>query len=179
RLVMHIRHGVHQDLYRRITASFGPAEKNRLDGLLQTREERTDFTRIKETPRQATLTHLRQWTARLTWLESILPTRPFLTALANTKVQQFAAEAAALDVGDLRDIATPSRRYSLLICFLYQAQVQTRDELVEMLLKRMRRTTTAAQTRLTELQDQHRELEEQMLAVFAEVINETLHTPED
>ena len=179
RLVMHIRHGVHQDLYRRITASFGPAERDRLDGLLQLRDGRTDFTRIKETPRQATLTHLRQWTARLTWLESLLPTRPFLTEIANTKVQQFAAEAATLDVGDLRDIAAPSRRYSLLICFLYQAQVQTRDELVEMLLKRMRRTTTAAQTRLKELQDQHRELEEQMLAVFAEVINETLHTPED
>jgi TnpA family transposase len=133
----------------------------------------------KETPRQATLTHLRQWTRRLTWLESILLTRPFLTEIANTKVQQFAAEAAALDVGDMRDISTPSRRYSLLLCFLYQAQVQTRDELVEMLLKRMRRTATAAQTQLKELQDQHRELEEQMLAVFAEVINETIHTPED
>jgi hypothetical protein len=108
-----------------------------------------------------------------------VPTRPFLTAIANTKVQQFAAEAAALDVGDMRDLSTQSRRYSLLICFLYQAQVQTRDELAEMLLKRMRRTTTAAQTRLKELQDQHRELEEQMLTVFAEVINETLHTLED
>lgn len=179
RLVRHIRHGVHQDLYTRITASLGPAERDRLDGLWQICEGRTDFTRIKETPRQATLTHLRQWTARLTWLESILPTRPFLTEIANTKVQQFAAEAAALDVGDLRDISTPSRRYRLLICFLSQAQVQTRDELVEMLLKRMRRTTTAAQTHLKELQDHHRELEEQMLAVFAEVINETLHTPED
>ena len=151
----------------------------RLDSLLHVRDGRTDFNRIKDTPRQATLTHLRQWTARLTWLESILPTRPFLKEIANTKVQQFAAEAAALDVGDMRDISTQARRYSLLICFLYQAQVQTRDELVEMLLKRMRRTTTAAQRHLKELQDQHRELEEQMLAVFAEVVNETIHTPED
>src|SRR5262249_60275337 len=45
RLVMHIRHGVHQDLYTRITASFGPAERDRLDGLLQLRDGRTDFTR--------------------------------------------------------------------------------------------------------------------------------------
>lgn len=179
RLVLQIRHGVHQELYRRITASLGPAEIGRLDALLHARDGRTDFNRIKETPRQATLTHLRQWTVRLTWLESILPTQPSLTEIANTKVQQFAAEAAALDVGDLRDISTPARRYSLLICFLYQAQVQTRDELVEMLLKRMRHTTTAAQKHLKELQDHHRELEEQMLAVFAEVVNETLHTPED
>jgi hypothetical protein len=68
RLVLHIRHRVHQDLYTRITASLGPADRARLDGLLQIREGRTDFNRIKDTPRQATLTHLRQWTARLTWL---------------------------------------------------------------------------------------------------------------
>jgi TnpA family transposase len=177
RLVMHIRYGVHQDLYTRITASLGAAERERLEALLHVRDRRTDFTRIKETPRQATLKHLRQWTARLTWLESILPTRPFLTEIAHTKIQQFAAEAAALDVGDMRDISDQSRRHSLLMCFLYQAQVHTRDELVGMLLKRVRRTTTAAKKRLKELQDHHRELEEQMLAVLADVIEETIHTP--
>ena len=179
RLVMHVRHRVHQDLYTRITASLGAAERERLDALLHVRDGRTDFTRIKETPRQATLKHLRQWTARLTWLESILPTRPFLTEIAHTKIQQFAAEATALDVGDIRDIHNLSRRYSLLICMLYHAQVQTRDALVEMLLKRMRRTTTSAKKHLKELQDQHRELEEQMLAAFADVLEETIHTPDD
>ncbi len=48
-----------------------------------------------------------------------------------------------------------------------------------MLLKRMRRTTTSAKKHLKELQDHHRELEEQMLAVFADVLDQTLHTPDD
>lgn len=82
RLVMHIRHGVHQDLYARITASLGASEMECLDALLQVRDGRTDFNRIKDTPRQATLKHLRQWTERLKWLESILPTQPFLTEVA-------------------------------------------------------------------------------------------------
>jgi TnpA family transposase len=179
RLVMHVRHGIHQDLYTRITTRLGAPERERLDVLLQVRDGRTDFNRIKATPRQATLKHLRQWTERLKWLESILPTRSFLTEIAHTKVQQFAAEAAALDVGDIRDIHHSDRRDSLLICFLYQAQVQTRDELVDMLLKRMQRITTSAKKQLKELQDQHRELEEQMLAVFADVIDETIQTPDD
>ena len=68
RLVMHIRHGVHQDLYTRMTASLEAAERERLDALLHVRDRRTDFNRIKDTPRQATLKHLRQWTERLTWL---------------------------------------------------------------------------------------------------------------
>jgi len=146
---------------------------------LHVRDRRTDFNRIKDTPRPATLQHLRQWTERLKWLESILPTRPFLQGVAYTKIQQFAAEAAALDVGDMHDIDNLPRRYSLLICLLYQGQVQTRDELVEMLLKRMRLTTNAAKKQLQELQDQHRELEENMLAVFAEVLDQTIQLPED
>src|SRR5262249_6848010 len=116
RLVMHIRHEAHQDLYTRITASLGAAERERLDALLHVRDRRPDFTRIKETPRQATLKPLRQWTARLRWLESIVPTRPCLTEIAHTKIQQFAAEAAALDIGGMRDIADQSRRHSLLLC---------------------------------------------------------------
>jgi TnpA family transposase len=179
RLVTHVRHGVHQDLYARITALLDASTMARLDALLHVRDGRTEVNRIKETPRQATLQHLQQWTQRLTWLESILATRPFLTEIAHTKIQPFAAEASALEVGDMRDIHTPSRRYSLLICFLYHAQVQTRDQLVEMLLKRMRRTTTSAKQHLKELQDQYRELEEQMLAVFADVLDQTLHTPDD
>jgi hypothetical protein len=43
----------------------------------------------------------------------------------------------------------------------------------------MRRTQTLAKEKLKELQDQHRELEEHMLAVFAEVIDETILNPED
>ena len=47
-----------------------------------------------------------------------------------------------------------------------------------MLLKRMRHTT-AAKERLKELHEQHRELEEQMLAVFSEVLEHTLDIPDD
>ncbi len=179
RLVMHVRHGVHQALYTCITASLGVAETECLDQLLQVRGGRTDFNRIKDTPRPATLKYLRQWTERLKWLESILTTRPFLKGIAHTKIQQFAAEASALGVRDMHDIHHLPRRYSLLICFLYQAQVQTRDQLVEMLLKRMRRTTNAARERLKDLQQQHRDLEEQILAVFSEVLDQTIQTPED
>src|SRR5262249_7390071 len=63
---------------------------------------RSEFTRIKDTPRRATLKHLRQWTERLTWLESIITPQPFLRGIAHTKIAQFAAEAAALDLGDIR-----------------------------------------------------------------------------
>lgn len=178
RLVGHLRHRVHQTLYTQLTGALSPAQQARLDALLQVGDEPSAFARMKASPRQATLTHLREWLDRLTWLEAVLAPQPLLAGIAHTKIRQFAAEADALAVGDMRDIQPP-RRWSLLLCFLAQTQTQTRDQLVEMFLKRMQRMTTAAHEHLRELQDQHRELEEQMLAVFAEVLDEVVQTPED
>lgn len=178
RLVGHIRYRVPQTLYAHITGPLNAIQQARLDALLHVNDGPSEFTRMKASPRQATLMHLREWLDRLTWLEAILAPQPLLTGIAHTKLRQFAAEANALEVGDMRDIQ-PLRRWSLLLCFLAQTQVQTRDQLVEMFLKRMQRITVAAHEHLHELQDQHRELEEQMLAVFAAVLDEALLTPED
>jgi len=179
RLVGRVRHHVHQQLYDQITQGLSLADIGRLEALLDVRHGRTDFNRIKATPRGASLQHMRQWSQRLGWLEAILTTAPLLAGIASTKVQQFAAEARALDVLDMRRIQRVPRRRALLVCLLHQAQVQTRDQLTEMLLKRMRRTRTLAREKLKELQDQHQELEEHMLAVFAEVIDETILHPDD
>jgi TnpA family transposase len=179
RLVLHVREGVHEKLYDSMTASLDASHQERLDALLQVGDQRTDFTRTKTSPGPVTLKNLRRWTERLQCLESIFSPRPFLKEVAYTKIQQFAAEAEALDVGDMRDIHNAPRRYSLLLCFLYQGQVRTRDQLVQMFLRRMQLTTSTAKKRLKTLQDQYRELEEQMLAIFADVIDETIQTPED
>lgn len=100
RLILHVREGVHEALYHRMTASLEHSHQERLDALLQVHDKRTDFTRIKISPGLATLKNLRRWTERLQWLESIFSPHPFLKEVAYTKIQQFAAEADALDVGD-------------------------------------------------------------------------------
>jgi hypothetical protein len=117
RLIGHIRHRVHQTLYTPITDALSFPQQARLDALLQVQDGLSEFTRMKAPPRQATLAHLRQWLARLTWLEASLTPHGFLAGVAHTKIHQFAAEAVALEVGDMRDIQSP-RRWSLLLCFL-------------------------------------------------------------
>jgi hypothetical protein len=142
RLVGRIRHQVHGHLSKQITQGLSPADSGRIEGLLSVDEARSEFSRMKDTPRGASLQHMREWSQRLDWLESVVDTAPLVASVANTKVQQFAAEAKAYDVKDMRRIQSVPRRRALLVCLLYQAQVQTRDELVEMLLRRMRRTQT-------------------------------------
>ena len=53
RLVSHVRYAVHQRLYTQLTAPLSEAQKTRLDALISVHAGRSEFTRIKDTPRQA------------------------------------------------------------------------------------------------------------------------------
>ncbi len=62
--------------------------------------------------------------------------------------------------------------------------MRCRDELVEMMLRRTRRTEAAAKERLDDLHEQHREIEETLIGVFGQVLEtaqneEAAATPED
>ncbi|WP_209262657.1 hypothetical protein, partial [Thiorhodococcus minor] len=72
--------------------------------------------------------------------------RPLLARMTPTKIRQFAAAAAALETGDLRDVCRPGRRHTLLLCLL-----ATRNKAVE---------------RLQDVQAHQRETEERLLGVF-------------
>jgi len=172
RLIGHERHSVHKKLYIKVTATLTQHDRQKLDDLLQLQNDEriTKFARMKKTPGPATLNHFRQWEKRLTQLDAILDPKPFLESIAFTKIRQFAAEALAYEISDMRGIHNEPKRYTLLLSFLYQTQVNTRDELVEMFLKRMKRVQNTARENLKALQDQHREMEEELIAVLGQVL---------
>ena len=76
----------------------------------------------------------------------------------------------ALEISDLLDIAQPGRRHALLLALLRQARVRCHDELIEMMLRRIRRTQAAAKERLGVLHEQHRAIEEALIGVFGQVL---------
>jgi TnpA family transposase len=55
---------------------------------------------------------------------------------------------------------------------LLQVQSTTRDELVEMFLRRMRQTRHAAQEQLRLLQERHREMEEALIGILGQVLHQ-------
>jgi TnpA family transposase len=181
RRVNHIRHQVHQALYTQVAAQLNDEQRQVLDDLLEVQpgHRTTRFTRLKEAPGPATLKHLRHWEERLAWLDTLPDARFLLQEVANTKIKEFATQAHALEVGDMRDVYDAPRRYTLLLCLLYQAQVYTRDQLVTMLLKRMRLIHHRAKERLRDLQDQHREMTEQMVSALAEIAHHATETEAD
>ncbi len=173
RLVGHERQEVHDALYLKITHALNPGQCPALDALLEVSEgeKLTGFARLKETPGPATLSHFREWAERLAKLNAVLDPRPFLDGVAYTKIRQFAAEASAYEISDMRGIRNGAKRYTLLLSLLHQTQSNTRDELIDMFLRRMRRTQSAAQEHLHTLQDKHREMEESLIGVLGKVLH--------
>jgi TnpA family transposase len=167
-----IRAETHQRLYDRVAARLAPEQEAALDALLARPpgSATTGFNRLKQAPGPATPKTVGLWTERLEWLDGLLDPGPMLEDITHTKLRQFAAEAAALEVGDLLDVAQPGRRHTLLLALLRQARMRCRDELIEMLLRRVRRTQAAAKERLDALREEHRGIEENLIGVFGQVL---------
>jgi TnpA family transposase len=172
RLVKGLRAEVHERMYLRVSQRVTAQQMAVLDTLLvkPANSTTTPFNRLKQTPGPVTPATIRLWVERLDWLMDMIDSDPLLEGIAYTKLRQFAAEAAALDVGDLRDISQAGKRQTLLLALVRQARMRCRDELVKMLLRRMRRTQSAAKEQLAALQDRNREIEESLIGILGQVL---------
>ena len=170
RLVSRLRAEVHGRMYNRVAACVAAQQAAALDALLvkPPGSAVTGFNRLKQAPGPATPKTVRLWTDRLEWLDGLIDPDPLLDGVAYTKLRQFAA--AASEVSDLLDIAQPGKRHTLLLALLRQARMRCRDELVEMMLRRIRRTQALAKEQLEELHEQHRATEENLIGIFGEVL---------
>ncbi len=138
----------------------------------------TEFNRLREAPKSATLTHLVDWTERLTWLLSLGNMERLITDLPPAKMTHFAAEARSLHADDLRDFTFP-KRLTLLVCLIHQETISTRDEIVEMFLKRMSKLRGRAKEELERLQESERKTTEHLVEVLADVLQTTTETQDD
>ena len=172
RLVNRLRAEVHGRIFDRVAARLAPEQVAALETLLIKPPDSatTGFNRLKQAPGPATTSTVRLWTDRLEWLDGLIDPNPLLEGVAHTKLRQFAAEAAALEVGDLLDIVLPGKRHTLLLGLLRQVRMRGRDELIELMLRRIRRTQAAAKEKLDALHDQHRAIEENLIGIFGQVL---------
>ncbi|MCY1741043.1 DUF4158 domain-containing protein, partial [Ensifer sp. SL37] len=172
RLVNHLRAQVHTRMYDQVAGRLTPDVTAGLDGLLTVPPDAatTAFNRLKQTPGPARPETIKLWTERLDWLTRLIDPDPLLDGITHTKLRQFAAEARALEVSEVLAIARPGRRHILILSLLRQVRAQCRDELIEMLLRRIRKTQAAAKEALKTLQEQHREMEEKLIGVLGQVL---------
>ena len=175
RLVNRERHAIHSKIYTQITHDLTSKQCQILDGLLEVEEDHhiTWFAQMKQSPGPATLGRFRAWASRLIKLDSILDPKPFLSGIAYTKIRQFASEASAYSLSDIRGVHNEAKRYTLLLSLLRETQAKTRDDLIKMFLRRMKGVHHSAQNKLRELQEKHREIEESLIGVLDQMIKST------
>ena len=171
RLAGNIRSIANTRLFERVSDNLSTSERTYLDQLLlgATSQTQATLNLLKAPAKSATLSHMQQLQVKFDQLMSFGDAQRLLVGIAPSKVKSFAAQAKVLDVTELGDVK-PAKRRTLLLCLLYQAQVKTRDHLVEMFLKRIRKLHHRAKARLVELRERHRTQTEALLKVFADVL---------
>lgn len=179
RLVGQIRSVTNNRLFQRVGASLSQLEQAYLDLLLEPncQDSVATLNLLKSPPKRATLSHLKELLKKFNQLISFGDARQKLSAIAPTKVKYFAAFAKSLDSSELREFK-PNKRRTLVLCLLYQAQVKTRDHLVEMFLKRIQTIQNQAKTRLQELREQHLAQTEALLGVLSQILEVSHETPD-
>lgn len=180
RLAGNVRSITNHRLFQQVALKLTPVEQTFLDELLlsQPIEGQVTLNLLKAPPKSARLSHIIQLQAKFDNLMSFGDAQRLLAGIAKSKIQSFAAQAKALDISDFRDVKT-KKRHALLVCLLYRAQVKTRDYLVDLFLKRMRKIHYRARQRLVELREQHLKQTEVMLGVLAEILEVSVDNPDE
>lgn len=171
RLVRRVRTLVNQRFFGAVFHRLSTADQERLDALLITdpRLHRSVYNRLKQVPKQPTLTHLQEWFDHLTWLLSLGAVEHPLGGLPPLKRKHFALEAKALDAAEMKDFTAP-KRYALILCLIQRMRTQTRDQLAEMFIKRMHTFRQHAKDELARLRVQHQEKTVQLVSLLADVV---------
>jgi hypothetical protein len=97
-------------------------------------------------------------------MEDILATVP------PAKRRSFAREAKALDAAELRNYRE-SQRFTLILCLIQRARVRTRDEIVEMFLRRLAVIHKRAKDELNQIQMQQRERTEMLVETLDSLLD--------
>ncbi len=172
-LVRHVRHRVHEAMFQQVANRLTEEEKAQINTVLDSDgpAKLSEWSLLKKPTGRPSVTHLRQLKQRLDRLMDFVPVARLLKGVLPGKILHFAAEAAVLDAKRLRE-TRDARSYTLFVCYLYQAQVKARDELVEMFLERMRRIHNRGQEELQAIHRQQRATTEQLVAVLSQIVDE-------
>lgn len=171
RLARRVRLLVNRRFLETICARLKPEDFKRLDGLLmpEAKTFRTPYNSLKNLPKKPTLKNLQEMLNHLEWLNEVGGFEMVLKDIPPLKIKHFAAEAKALDAGEIRDFSEP-KRYALLICLIRRAHVKARDALARMFIRRIAKLHQKGKEELQKIQIKHLEKSERLVTIFSGVL---------
>ena len=175
-----IRAEVNQTWYTDIANRLSSSEQQSLQQLLAAQDNQTpsQFVSILKTPGKSLFKEIRLLQERLAWLNSVVNTQQVLQTIPLARVKLFASEARALEARDFANILS-ERRYTLLVCLIHQAKMETRDHLTTIFLKRMRRVHKKAKAELDLIRESQRQTVENMIALLMQMAHRATQETDD
>lgn len=172
RLVRHLRSQVNQQLFSQVTSQLSTEAQGRFNNLLESypHQQRSSYNNLKKLPKKSSRNHLNDLLVHLTWLETLGDVQSLLQPLSSSKIKHFAAEAKAINASELKEMNS-LKRLTLLLCLVYSAQVQTRDSLLNMFLKQMKRIQNKAREELEVFRQKNQETTEKLVSVLTNVLH--------
>ena len=171
RLARRVRFLVNNRIWNTLLSRLTDTEFSRLDELLMpdAKAFRTPYNALKQLPKKPTLKNLQELLNHLEWLLGLGDFEPLVKDIPPLKIKHFAAEAKALDAGELKDFNEP-KRYALLICLIRRAHIKVRDALGQMFIRRIAKLHQKGKDALQAIQIKHLEKSERLVTIFSGVL---------
>jgi len=166
-----IRAEVNAGIFARIVERMGPEARQRLQALLTVANPggTSMFNRLKKPAQRATWSRFKAQAEYLSQVDALGDTGAWLEGIAPAKVTDFAGEAAAQDIDTLSRY-DPVKRLALVACQVHTARMQARDDLAEMLCKRVAANVKRAKAELEEIRLRQRTVSERLIGTYRTVL---------
>ncbi|MGH3185370.1 MAG: Tn3 family transposase, partial [Streptosporangiaceae bacterium] len=130
---------------------------------------RSMFNRLKRPAQRATWSRFRAQAEYLDEVDEIGDTAYWVEGVVPSKVADFAGEAAAQDIDTLSDYGD-AKKLALVACLAHIARTRARDDLAEMLCKRVSSIVKKAKTELEEIRLRQRAVSERLIGTYRTVL---------
>ncbi|SEG91989.1 hypothetical protein SAMN04489712_13160 [Thermomonospora echinospora] len=130
---------------------------------------KSDLWRLKRPARRASWSRFKEQRRHLKWVDGLGAASEWVEGVAASKIADFAAEADA-DDADVLSRYEAVKRVALLARLVHTAQARARDDLAQMLCKRMAGNLKNARLKLEEIREQQRAMSERLIGTYRTVL---------
>lgn len=156
RTAKYARTQVNRHIHRKIFEELGDKGRSLIDALLKVAmaKSKSDWEMLKRDPGKATVNNLRQLVTQMEWIKTWYIELKALKELPDAKLRNFAAEAKSLDAARMQEME-PNKRYALAMSLIKIQVSRRRDDLGDILVKRMQSIHTKGKQALAEYRAKH------------------------
>jgi TnpA family transposase len=129
------------------------------------------FNRMKKPTKRPTWSRFKEQSRYLKEIDELGDTGTWVEGVAESKIADFANEGAAQDAGTLRDY-DPVKQVAMLACMVHTARARARDDLADMLCKRVAVIVKKAKAELEEIRLRQRAVTEKLIAGYKAVLEQ-------